>query len=189
MIRKLFLLAVMAVAALAMTASSASAVEPITVTNGSHVVFTGDQTLSLIAHSPMGTQVASRCDNDWEGHIASNGDVEIERVDFAATPGSVGNCATTLNDCDDAGWHGTSEETAPGVTHVVLSFCLTGTALGATPVGGDAECTLTTIKATCSDVTVANQFPPPGTGGIVPRFEIDGEVFIAPESGTLGISH
>ncbi len=189
MVPKLPLLAAFAVTALAMPTSSALATGPVHVEHGEHVTLNGNQTLTLLAHTPMGTAASSfRCDNDWEGHITEDGDVELERVDFAATPGSIGNCDTTLNDCSDAGWHGQIEETAPGVTHVLLSYCLTGTGLGATPISGDIACALTKTEMHCDDVTFANQFPPAGAGGVVRRFEMDGEINIDGES-ELVITH
>ncbi len=195
MIRKSLIVAVGIMASLALSVGSASATDPVHIENGEHILITGDQTLTLLAHTPLGTQVASRCDNDWEGHISEDGDVEVERVDFNATPGSIGSCGTSLNDCNDAGWHGNIEESAPGELMVNLSFCLTGTALGSTPVGGDVECVVivlpngTVIRIDCNDVTVQNQFPPAGTGGIVPRFEIDGELNVDGEGDDILASH
>ncbi len=86
-----------------------------------------------------------------------------ENIAFSSGPQSASSC-DTLSHCNDAGGHGIIEETGVGQITNTVSFCLTGTAPGATPVGGDLSCNATAMETHCNEVTVANSSRQQGPG-------------------------
>ena len=144
----------------------------------------------------MGTEATGlQCTIDWEASVSESGHVTFNRIDLDF-PGT-GWCGT-LNDCNDAAdWEGQIAEVEdpaiidPEQFVIDLEFCLTGTALGGTPVGGHVTCHISDTQGECEHVHVAEQFPPPGTGGVVPQFVIEGSILITeePDAPAFHIEH
>lgn len=127
MIRKLFLLAVCAVAAFALSAVSASAQE--TVHNPGEFEIESEVDIAVVVdHPTFGHVPQLQCDNHWFAQINSAGVVHLPVTDIEisphASPPSVGQCATA-EAC--AEWDGQIEETLDGGFETHLTFCLTGT--------------------------------------------------------------
>jgi hypothetical protein len=149
--RKLFAVAIMAVAALAMSASSASA-GPVEVVdeNGihcssvsvvshvvsggcqAHIVSTGGPTIQLIRHLTIGEEVVTlNCNNEYRLNLDEFGEGWIHGISFP--PGDVG-CNNTTLPCVEAGsgehvgpqepWRIHIEETGPGTEHAMVRLCL-----------------------------------------------------------------
>jgi hypothetical protein len=149
--RKLFAVAIMAVATLALSASvaSASPVEvvdengihcsPVTVVSHvvsggcqAHIVSTGGATIQLIRHIPTGEEVVSiHCNNEYRLNLDEFGEGWIHGISFP--PGDAW-CNNTIRPCVEADsgehvgpqepWRVHVEETGPGTEHAIVRLCL-----------------------------------------------------------------
>lgn len=164
MIRKLALLAAMALAVLAAMAPTASATGAVHVEDAEMVEVEGDGSLAVQQHTTMGEEDIIRCDNLWEASISEDGHVHVHDIDFSPGTGTTANC-DTADDCGTE-WEGQIHEDEVGGFEVHIDFCTTETG------AGEVTCDITTTGAHCDDVDVE------GLGGVV---EVDGEVFFHEE--------
>ena len=195
MIRKLFLLAVTAVAAVAFSAASASAV---TVENPGEFEVTGENTIaihSIVPEFGNAEVTGLKCDNHWIANIDAEGHIFVDPIEFAEHELSVGAC-DTANDCNDAGWEAQLEEANNHGWEfgVHVRFCLEGT--GNPAVDGVNFLVECEVSAAGDEVHCGG--PQPGDGvqdaeeseshthdqviapGVTAEFNVEGELNIDP---------
>lgn len=151
MIRKLLLLAVMAVTAFAFSAASASAFE-VEVENPGMFAITGSNTISIHGTFPEeGNELTGlKCNNTWEANIDSSGHINVHSIVLSSVTGSIGQC-NSVDDCDDAGWEGQIEEHSPHWEYAVHAvFCLEDTGNPETDdIAFPVECQFTPAAVHC----------------------------------------
>jgi hypothetical protein len=152
--RKLMLFAVMGLATAAVAAPSASATDPIVVTNAAgtncsllaggdcnvHVTQEAGEQFELGAQIPfLGYVHQTNCDMEYGLNINGSGVGSMSGFNMS-------NCSWTITSCDATPWPADGEEVAPGVTQLEATVCIT------TPVGN------------CSGDFVVNIAVDPDTG-------------------------
>jgi putative hemolysin len=131
--RKLMLLALMGLAAAAVAAPSASATEPITVTNAAgancsnlaggqcvvHVTQEAGEQFELGAQIPfLGYVHQTNCDMEYDLNINGAGVGSISNL-------NISNCSSSMGPCNSTPWPAAGEEVAPGVTQLEAQVCIT----------------------------------------------------------------
>ena len=173
MIRKLLMLAFVAMAAVAFSASAASA-QGVEVHNPGMNEIESEVDIAVVAdvfisetqevHVPV-----LQCDNLWEANVAEDGHIDIHDVEILDHAGATDQC-DTANDCDDAGWEGQLEEDGAGGFDAHLTFCLEGTDFPSVPLNVVCDIGVNGDEAHCDDEVV----PASGTD---PAIFVEGEVF------------
>ena len=184
MIRKLFLLAVMALAALALTASSALADEDegVHVENPGTYEVEGEVDLAVVSHSLSGVETPQlRCNTHWDVEVLEDGTGTLATeggYESHLEPPSTGPC-DEVEPCDHETWPVLLEEDEDAVPptefRVHSVFCLQGTTLPALPQA--VECDVE------EDVVTTVHCDAPVYGGAL---EVQGEVDV---HGLLGLMH
>jgi hypothetical protein len=182
MIRKLFVLGVMAVTALAFSASNAAA-QGVHVENPGHHEAESEVDLAFGVHIPgVGFNPLLRCDNNWEIDAQEDGAFTLNAEDILPHTGSVGACI--MEPCNHQPWAGQLEEDGPGEFAAHLTFCLqeTGTGLSGVPFALECDVTAGVVDSMHCDQQIATT--PPEQGSL--PIEVEGEVFL---HESLGLTH
>jgi hypothetical protein len=183
MIRKLFVLGVMAVAALAFSASNAAA-QGVHVENPGHHEAESEVDIAVGVHIPgVGFNPLLQCENNWEVDAQEDGAFTLNAEDIQPHTGSVGAC-DTAEPCNHALWNGQLEEDGPGEFAAHLTFCLqeTGTGLSGIPFALECPVEQLNVDSFHCDQQIATT--PPEQGSL--PIEVEGEVFL---HESLGIMH
>jgi hypothetical protein len=158
MFRKLSLLVFAALAVLALSASAANArtAGPVIVENPGEVEVTGENTIAIGAHTPLGFATGLRCNNMWHGEVTEDGHVSFDSVEILTHPsGTTGNC-DAADDCGNDGeeFEGQIHErevAVPSEFGVDFHFCLSGQGGGLDGVHVEVECSMYDEEAHCDD--------------------------------------
>jgi hypothetical protein len=192
MFRKLSLVVFAAVAVLALSASAASATGPgaVIVENPGEVNVTGENTIAIGAHTPLGFATGLRCANNWHGEVNADGHVSFDTVNIDPHPtGTTGNCSG-MDDCGNDGeeFEGQIHERETGVPSefgIDFHFCLSGQGGGLDGVHIEVECSMFDEEVHCDDRLFVE-----GTGIPISQsgfpVEVLGELFL---DRHLGLTH